>query len=120
MKIVLLIPVAAGLLLAGCSQSSSPSNPTATNNATSGSTAASSSTTPNAGGVLGQVQNFSQEHIDLAQVGQAVQQFDAAEGHYPKNLQELVPNYLAKIPPAPPGYKISYDPSTGKVGMVQQ
>lgn len=119
MKIVLLIPVAAGLLLTGCSQSSTSSNPSSTN-APQTSGAASSSATPNVGGVLGQVQNFSQKHIDLAQVNQAIQQFNAAEGRYPKDLQELVPNYLESVPTPLAGYKLNYDPSTGKVEVVQQ
>lgn len=119
MKVILLIPVAAGLLLTGCSQSSTSPGPASTNTSqTSG--AANSSATPNVGGVLGQVQNFSQKHIDLAQVSQAIQQFNAAEGRYPKDLQELVPNYLETVPSPPPGYKINYDPTTGKVAVVQQ
>ena len=118
MKVVILI-VAAGLLLTGCSQSSTSSSPSSTNTPQTGGTA-SSSATPNVGGVLGQVQNYSQTHIDLAQVNQAIQQFAASEGHYPKDLQELVPNYLASVPSPPPGYKINYDPATGKVAVVQQ
>jgi len=58
--------------------------------------------------------------IDLAQLNQAIQQFDAAEGRYPKDLQELVPNYLAKILQVPPGYRITYDASTGRVKVVQK
>ena len=41
--------------------------------------------------------------------------FNAAEGHYPKTLGELAPKYIAKIPDAPPGYKYSYNSSTGEV-----
>ncbi len=71
-------------------------------------------------GVVGQAQKYSVKQIDLAQLNQAIQQFNAAEGRYPKDLQELVPNYLAKIPQVPAGYQISYDPASGKVKVVQQ
>lgn len=120
MKFLLLIPVTAALLLSGCGQSSSSSS-SATNNAQAGNGNANSvSATPNYGGVLGQAQKYSIGQIDLAQLNQAIQQFNAAEGHYPKDLQELVPNYLAKIPQVPPGYRIFYDATTGKVRVVQQ
>ena len=120
MKPILLIPVTAALLLSGCGQSSS-SGPSATNSTQAGNAKANSANaTPNGGGVLGQAQKYSIGQIDLAQLNQAIQQFDAAEGRYPKDLQELVPNYLAKIPQAPPGYRITYDATTGKVKVVQQ
>ena len=69
-------------------------------------------------GVVGQAQKYSVKQIDLAQLNQAIQQFNAAEGRYPNDLQELVPNYLAKIPQVPPGYQISYDATSGKVKVV--
>lgn len=44
---------------------------------------------------------------------QAIQAFNTKEGHYPKTLDELAPNYIAKIPDAPSGFKYAYDPATG-------
>ncbi len=38
---------------------------------------------------------------------QAVENFHAAEGHYPAKLDELVPTYLAKVPRASP--RMSFD-----------
>jgi len=73
----------------------------------------------NYGSVLGQAQKYSMGQIDLAQLEQAIQEYNAAEGHYPRNLQELVPNYLANIPQMPPGYSLTYDASTGKVRVAQ-
>jgi hypothetical protein len=120
MRVFLLIPLAAGLLLTGCSNSSSSAGQSATTNAQSSSTNAISTTaTPNYGGVLGQAQKYSMGQIDLAQLEQAIQEYNAAEGRYPKNLQALVPNYLAKIPQTPPGYRITYDASNGKVSVAQ-
>jgi len=118
MKAIAIIPVAAALLLTGCGQNSSSSQ--ATTNSAQTSTANGVATTPDYGGVLGQAQKYSVGQIDLAQLKQAIQQFNAAEGRYPKGLQELVPNYLAKIPTVPSGYQISYDPASGNVKMVQQ
>lgn len=126
MKAFFLISVAAGLVLTGCSQSSSSTSPSATNSAQASSSQAgnavanSASTTPNYGGVLGQAKNYSINQIDLAQLKQAIQEYNAAEGHYPKDLQALIPNYLAKIPKAPAGYQISYDPASGTVKVVRQ
>jgi len=54
---------------------------------------------------------------NVATLKQAVQAFNAQEGHYPKTLDELTPKYIAKIPDAPAGYKISYDPATGNVAV---
>jgi len=120
MKAIAMVPLAGLLFLSGCGQSSS-SSPPATNNAqTSNASASSVNATPNYGGVLGQAQKYSIGQIDLAQINQAVQQFNAAEGRFPNSLQELVPNYLAEVPQAPPGYQIIYDPTSGTVKVAQQ
>jgi hypothetical protein len=46
--------------------------------------------------------------------------FNASEGRYPKDLQELIPNYLGKMPAVPIGYKIVYDTNTYTVKVVKQ
>ena len=58
--------------------------------------------------------------IDVAYLNQAVQLFNVQEGRYPKTLEELTPNYVAKIPDAPIGFKIDYDPVKGEVKLVPQ
>ena len=63
---------------------------------------------------------YAQKKMDLATLNQAVQQYHAAEGQYPDNLQALAPTYIAKIPDAPPGYKIDYDASSGAVSLAHQ
>jgi hypothetical protein len=121
MKVILLITAAAGVFLTGCSGDSSSSSQTATNNpATNFASGNPLTVVPDYVGVVGQAQRYSVKQIDLAQLNQAIQQFNAAEGRYPKDLQELVPNYLAQIPQVPAGYQISYDATTGKVKVVQQ
>lgn len=67
-----------------------------------------------------QAQNYAQEKSDTAALNQAVQQYHAAEGHFPKSLQDLTPNYIAKIPQAPPGYQINYDANNGAVSVAKQ
>ena len=63
---------------------------------------------------------YAQRKTEVANLTQAIQQYNAAEGHYPKTLQDLAPNYIAKVPQPPSGYKITYDPNTGAVNIVQQ
>lgn len=58
--------------------------------------------------------------VDTAAITQAIQLFNVQEGRYPKNLQELVPNYMPKIPDAPYGCKIEYDATSGTVKVVRQ
>jgi len=46
--------------------------------------------------------------------------FNASEGRYPKDLQELIPNYLGRMPDVPYGYKLVYDTNTYTVKTVPQ
>lgn len=110
MKTRFLFSVAGAMVfaLAGCTGGSSNSNAPATNTSANNSSPAA----------LPQV--YAQKKVDLASLNQAVQQYHAAEGHYPENLQELAPNYLERIPDAPTGYKFDYDANSGSVSLVQQ
>ena len=58
--------------------------------------------------------------VDISSINQAIQMFNVQEGHPPKTLQELAPNYIAKIPAAPFGCKIVYNPATATAAMVKQ
>ena len=116
----LLFAVSAGLFLAGCGNSSSTNQPASTNTATNFASGNPITAVPDYIGVVGQAQQYSVKQIDLAQVNQAIQQFNAAEGRYPKDLQELIPNYLAKMPQVPLGYRIAYDASAGTAKVVHQ
>ena len=105
------ILMAAGVMawaVAGCTGGSSNSNAPQTN------TAANSSSP------VVQPEVYAQRKADLASLNQAVQQYNASEGHYPQSLQDLAPNYISKIPQAPPGYKYNYDANSGTVSLVQQ
>ena len=57
--------------------------------------------------------------VHLAPVLSALQQFHAAEDRYPAQLQELVQaGFLARVPEAPPGQSLRYDPTDGSVRWV--
>jgi len=57
--------------------------------------------------------------VNLAPVLSALQQFHAAEDRYPAQLQELVQaGFLARVPEAPPGQFLRYDPADGSVRWV--
>src|ERR1700690_1585237 len=122
MRVLLLIPMGAGLLLmTGCGQSSSATNSSATNDANTNFASGNPITAvPDYIGAVGNAQKYAVKQIDLSYLHEAIEQFSAAEGHYPKDLNELVPNYIGKVPAAPYGSKIDYDPNTGTVKVVPQ
>ncbi|HEY1662193.1 MAG TPA: hypothetical protein VGI03_07225 [Verrucomicrobiae bacterium] len=121
MKMTFLI-LAAALFMVGCgNKSSTPATTSAP--ATNNVTTAAPAPAPAPDGYLGtlvQAQKSSDNKIDTAYLNQAIQQFNIAEGRYPTNLQELTPNYVAKIPTSPLGYKLNYDPASGTVTVVKQ
>lgn len=102
---------AAAWLFAGCGDKSTPQTPAQTPDAN----AAAGSGNP-----LVNAKKTADKTVDVAALSQAVQMFNVQEGHYPKTLEELVPNYIAKIPEAPLGYKINYDAARGEVTVVRQ
>jgi len=116
--ISLLFAVSVGVFLTGCGNSSSTNPPAATNTTTNFANGNPLTAVPDYVGVVGQAQKYSIKQIDLAYVHQAIEQFNVSEGRYPKSLQELVPNYLGKVPDAPYGSKLDYDPASGTVKVV--
>jgi len=69
---------------------------------------------------MGEAQKTADKTIDVSYINQAIQLFNVQEGRNPKDLQELVPNYIAKIPDAPAGYKIVYDTASATVKVVKE
>jgi hypothetical protein len=124
MKMSFLILLAAGLFLAGCGKnSSSPPNPQPPGtNAAPTVTNKAEVANPSGGylGALSQAHKSAVKTIDVSYLNQAVQLFNTQEGRLPKDLNELVPNYVAKLPPAPYGYQIVYDATSGAVTVVKQ
>ena len=108
----ILVTICTAALLAGCGGKTG-STPQSTNTV--------STATNGFGGYvksLGEAQKSANKTIDVSYINQALQLFNVQEGRYPKNLQELVPNYVAKIPDAPLGSKIVYDATAGTVKVV--
>lgn len=127
MKASLFLAVAAGLFLAGCGQSSSTKPAQGTNTVSVGTNAEPKYDTgnpltavPDYVGAVVQAQRHAENVIDVSYINQDIQLFNASEGRYPKDLKEMIPNYLAKIPPVPNGYKLIYDTNTYTVKVVKQ
>jgi hypothetical protein len=110
MRTSLLMLAAVAVALTGCNKSGSDTPPQSTN------------TVVGPGGYLKNVvqdEKSANKTIDVSYLNQALQQFNVQEGRYPKTLDELVPNYVAKLPPVPYGYKLDYDAANGVVKVVQ-
>ena len=72
-------------------------------------------------GGLYQARQNAGKTVDLASLTRVIDQFQVDKGRYPTDLNELVQEkYIEKIPPAPSGMKIDYNPSTGEVKVVNQ
>ena len=113
MKISILALVATTAFVSGCGDSSKPG--TAANEASNAVTAPLTYI-----GALGQAQKYAEKQIDVAYINEDIQMFNASEGRYPKDLQELIPNYLPKMPAIPKGYKLDYDATAHTVKVVKE
>jgi hypothetical protein len=106
-----MIILAGALLAAGCGKEES-------------STPAASGSPSQGGGYVGTLARSQQsavKTIDRTSLNQAIQLFNAQEGRWPANLDELVSmHYIAQIPAPPNGMKFNYDATQGKVTVVQQ
>jgi hypothetical protein len=117
MKKFPLLCLAVSVLVAGCGDNSSK---------TAESTNAASGGNPLTApvdylGAVSKAQQSAVKTVDVAAISHAVQLFQAEHGRNPKDLDELVQSkYLPKIPPAPYGSKIVYDPNTGQAKVVKQ
>ena len=113
----LIVSVAATVLLAGCGKESSSQTQT---NSNSPAANVASNNPANYLGALVQAKKTADKTIDVSFLNEALNQFNVQEGRYPKTLQELTPNYVAKIPDAPVGCKLDYDAVKGEVKVVPQ
>ncbi len=103
-------------MLAGCGNNQGGSSQT--NNASGGNPLTAPADYV---GALANSQDRAVKVVDTASLTQAVQIFNATEGRYPKDLDELVTNKLiGEIPPAPRGKKLDYNPATGEVKLVDE
>jgi len=116
-----LIFLAGALGIVGCGKEQSTEQPPAP---AAPAAPAQSASPAGGGGYLGTLakgQQVAVKGIDTASLNQAVQLFNASEGRFPTNLDELVAKqYMAKLPDAPNGMKLNYDAAQGKVTVVPQ
>jgi hypothetical protein len=72
-------------------------------------------------GAIGKAQQSAIKTVDTASLNKAIQLFQVEHERYPRSLEELVQEkLLPRIPEAPAGTKLSYDPQTGTVKVVKQ
>ena len=72
-------------------------------------------------GALAKGKKKSEATIGALQVAPAIQQFNAAEGRFPKSLQEMIDEgYLTAVPAAPNGMKADYNPETGEFKFIRE
>jgi hypothetical protein len=70
-------------------------------------------------GSVGGAKKRMEGSIGVSSMTQAIQQFQIAEGRFPKDLNELVgKGYLAQIPKAPYNMRYQYNHSSGEVTVV--
>lgn len=108
----------AAILLGACSQKSD--TPIATTNSSS---TASGPVNASAGylGALAKGKQLAVTTVDTTSLDKAIQMFTVENGRNPKDLNELVEQkFIARIPDAPYGTKLAYDPVAGTVKVVQQ
>ena len=67
---------------------------------------------------VGKAQKASISRLDQAKLIDAIQKFEASESRPPKDLSELVPNFLPALPPAPKGMKLEYKAADGSFMFV--
>ena len=123
MKASYLILVAIGLLLAGCGKNNSNAHSQSANVNQATKTTESANPAPSSADYLGtlmQADKKAVKTIDVSYLNQAVQLFQTQEGRLPKDLNELVPNYVGKLPATPYGTRLDYNPDTGQVKVVPQ
>jgi len=109
---------ATALLLAGCGEKSNTPAAGATN-------AASSSGNPLDAPAyylrgLAKGQQSAVKTIDSSALDKAIQMFNVDQGRNPKDLKELVPKYIPRIPDPPFGTKLVYDADAGSVKVVKE
>jgi hypothetical protein len=71
-------------------------------------------------GAVGKAQKTAGKTVSSAGLTQAIKMFEAQEGRLPKSLNELVPEFMDKVPPPPAGMKYVYNPADGSLKVVPQ
>ena len=113
------------IALSGCKKKETPPADGGTNKAAAFNNAISNNSSGNPLsapadylGAVAKGQQYAVKGIDAAYLTQAIQQFPAMEGRLPKDLNDLVPGYIGRLPQVPRGMKFEYDEATGKIKIV--
>src|SRR5262245_35920836 len=118
MRISALLLLLATLALVGCGDQSSKSGQS-TNAATSGGNPVTAPV--DYLGAITKGEQAAVKTVDVTSISKAIDLFQADKGRYPKDLNELVQEkYLPRIPEAPYGWKLDYNPTTGQIKAVKQ
>ena len=117
MKTPAVLLLVTALLYVGCKRAEPPSTPS--NTAATAPTSSSPILAPvEYLGAAATGKRNAEKTIDTVSLNRAIQAFSATEGRLPKDLSELSPAYLPKLPPPPYGMKYDYNPASGDVKVV--
>lgn len=122
MKGPYLVLLMAGVLLAGCGQKAKQTSTASAATNTAPSDIGNPLKAPvNYLGAIDQAKKYSEKTIRTAQLTEAIRDFHAGEGRYPKSLQELVTSgYMPRLPHPPYGMKFDYNPANGQFRVVRK
>jgi hypothetical protein len=119
-----MVPIRTGiaLLMAGCFLSGCSDSPKSQPNSTPSKSSGNPLTAPvDYLGAAANAKKSTVKTVDEVGMKKTIQMFYAAEGRFPKSLNELVaPDYLSSLPAPPPGMKFDYNPATGDFKVVPQ
>lgn len=110
----LLVALPLGILIAGCDAkpAAKPGTPTGNNPATAPLDYLAAQ---------GRAKQHTTQVISTVEIEAAIRQFQAMEERLPTGFDELVSqHYLQAVPAAPRGKRFTYDPQSGKVGLVNE
>ena len=72
-------------------------------------------------GAVNQARKGAVNTIDKAGLNKHIEMFNAQEGRFPRDLNELVQKgYIQGVPPAPQGMRLDYNPQSGELKIVPQ
>lgn len=126
MKGIALTAAVALVIFAGCEKKKPDAPPAPTATAATNESAGTSSGNPLTApaeyiSAAGRAQVAADRTLDLASLKQAITMFQATEGRYPKDLNELVSSGTLRQMPTPPrGMQIQYDAASGNVRIIKQ
>ena len=116
MKLLVCVSLAGALALSGCGD-----NQGASSQATNAAAPPPPRAPDNYGNTLVNAQNRAVAVVDVTSLQSAIQLFNANEGRFPKDLNELVTSRtLGQVPTPPRGKKFDYNAATGEIKLVDQ